>query len=118
MFLGGAKPSRHEKEPLVKPAFDPAIRLVERAEGFSLEITLDKAWGAEQTRKLVTTELLGRAKIPNLPFERADGTPIRIDSDYFGAKRNAANPFPGPFELPDGGQQRLRVWPLTAPQMK
>jgi alpha-N-arabinofuranosidase len=116
VFLQGARPSRHEEVPLVRPAFDPAIRLAERADGFSLEITLDKTWGAERTRKLVTTELLGRAKIPNLPFERADGTPIRIDTDYLGAKRNAANPFPGPFELPDGGQQTLLVWPVMAPR--
>jgi alpha-N-arabinofuranosidase len=120
VFLQGARPSRHEQEPLLKPAFDPAIRLLEKADGFSLEITLDRAWGAEQTRKLVTTELLDRAKIPNLPFERADGTPIRIDTDYLGAKRNAANPFPGPFELPDGGQRRILVWPVAvmAPPMK
>jgi alpha-N-arabinofuranosidase len=118
VFLQGAKPSQHENAPLVKPTFDPAIRLVQKADGFSLEITLDKTWGTEQARKLATTELLGRANIPNLPFERADGTPIRIDTDYFGAKRNAANPFPGPFELPAGGQQTILVWPVMAPQMK
>ena len=83
-----------------------------------LEITLDKAWGTGQTRKLVTTEVLGRAKIPDLPYERADGKPFRLDTDYLGVKRNAANPFPGPFELPQGGQQTILVWPAKAPQIE
>ena len=51
VFLQEAKASRHEKLPLGKPDFDPAMRLLGRAGSFSLEITLDKAWGAEQTRK-------------------------------------------------------------------
>ena len=63
---------------------------------------------AEQTRKLVTTDLLGKAVIPNLPFENADGSPIRLNTDYFGKKRDEANPFPGPFELPGGGKQCLK----------
>jgi alpha-N-arabinofuranosidase len=115
VFLQGTKSSTNETAPLIKSAFDPAIQLVEQAGGVSLQITLDKAWGTEQTRKLVTTELLGKAKIPDLPFENADGSPIRIATDYFGAKRNTANPFPGPFELREGGQQTFVVWPVMAP---
>ena len=47
----------------------------------------------------MTTELLGKAKIPNLPYENPDGSPLAIDTDYFGKKRDAGNPFPGPFEV-------------------
>jgi alpha-N-arabinofuranosidase len=113
VFLKGAKPSKHEAAPLSKPEFDPRIKLVEQADGFYLEISLDKAWGVEQRRKLVTSGLLGNATIPNLPFENADGSPIRIQTDYFGNRRNEANPFPGPFEIPEGGKLRLRVWPIS-----
>jgi alpha-N-arabinofuranosidase len=63
----------------------------------------------------VTTELLGKAVIPNLPYEHPDGTPLRIDTDYFGKQRNEGNPFPGPFELPRGGKQDLKVWPVASP---
>ena len=87
--------------------------MVEEAEGFYLELILDKAWASEQTRQLVSTGLLGKAAIPDLPFENADGTPIRINIDYFGDKRNEGNPFPGPFELSAGGKQRIRVWPIA-----
>ena len=112
VFLEGAKPSKHEETPDVKPDFDPGIELVEEAEGYYLDLKLDKIWATEQTRQLVVTGMLGKAAIPDLPFESADGSPIRIDIDYFGNRRNEANPFPGPFELSAGGKQRIRVWPV------
>ena len=65
------------------------------------------AWAAGRTRKPVTTELLGKAVIPNLPYEQPDGTPIRIDTDYFGKPRNES-PTPGPFENPGQGELTSR----------
>jgi len=109
VFLKGAKPSKYEEEPLLKAEFDPALKLVEKADGFYLEVTFNKAW-MELLRKLVTTERLGKAAIPNLPYERADGTPIRINTDYFGKSRNESNPTPGPFENPGMGLLSLKVW--------
>jgi alpha-N-arabinofuranosidase len=76
-----------------------------------LEFTIDAAWKQKQARKLVTTELLGKAAIPNLPYEKPDGTAVRMDRDYFGNKREEKNPFPGPFEFLQGGTQNLKVWP-------
>jgi alpha-N-arabinofuranosidase len=113
VFLKGATPSKHEQDPLVLPESDPAIKLVEKADGFYLEIALDKAW-TDRARPLVTTELLGKAKVPDLPYEQPDGSPYRIDTDWFGKKRNGTNPFAGPFELPGGGSQVLKVWPIAS----
>ena len=110
VFLKGTKPSRHETDPLLKPQSDPAFKLVEKADGFYLEVTFDKAWAGERPRKLVTTELLGRAAIPNLPYERPEGTPIRVNTDYFGKSRNETNPTPGPFENTGTGSLVLKVW--------
>jgi alpha-N-arabinofuranosidase len=56
----------------------------------------------------VTTELLGKAAIPGLPYEQADGKPIRVEIDFSGKKR-AANPTPGPFETPGTGSVRLKL---------
>ncbi|MCX5670391.1 MAG: right-handed parallel beta-helix repeat-containing protein, partial [Planctomycetota bacterium] len=110
VFLKGTKPSKHETDPLLKPQFDPALKLVEKADGFYLEVKFDKAWAGEKTRKLVNTELLGRAAIPNVPYERPDGTPIRVSTDYFGKSRNETNPTPGPFENAGTGPPALKVW--------
>ena len=115
VFLKGAKPSKHESNPLVQPNVNPGIKLVEKSDGMYLEITLDKVW-AQQQRQVVTTALLGKAKIPDLPYEQPDGSPYHINVDYFGRKRKAANPFPGPFELPEGGRHLLKVWPMVTLQ--
>jgi len=109
VFLKGAKPSKHEKNPLLKPEFDPAVKLVEKTDGFYLEVQFDKAWAAEGTRKLVTTDLLGKATIPNLSYEQPDGSPLRVNTDYFGKQRIEANPTPGPFENPGQGNLKLKV---------
>ncbi|MCX6872557.1 MAG: right-handed parallel beta-helix repeat-containing protein [Verrucomicrobia bacterium] len=110
VFLKGANPSKHEKNPLVNAAFDPALRLLERPDGWYLDFQSDKAWSTERTRQLVTTELLGKAVIPDLPFENPDGSPLRIDTDYFGKKRNAANPSAGPFETSLTDTHPVKVW--------
>ena len=60
--------------------------------------------------RLVTTELLGKAKIPDFRYENPDGSPLRIDTDYFGKQRNEANPTPGPFESPGSGPLTVKVW--------
>ena len=109
VFLKGTKPCKHEKDRLVKPEFDPALKLVEKADGFYLEIQFDKAWTAERTRKLVTTDLLGKAAIPNLPYEKSDGKPICVNKDYLGKNRNESNPTPGPFENPGQGTLIIKV---------
>ncbi len=109
VFLKGAKPCKYEQDPLVLPESDLGIKLVEKPDGLYLEIALDKAY-AEKQRQLVTTELLGKAKIPDLPYEQPDGSPYRIDTDWFGKKRPEKNPTPGPFENPGQGKLILKVW--------
>ncbi len=112
VFLKGAQPSKQEQNPIVRSEFDPDIKLVEKSDGTYLEITLEKVRGQQQCQ-VVTTELLGKAKIPNLSYEQPDGLPYLIDTDYSSRKRNADNPFPGPFELVEGERQLLKVWPVV-----
>ena len=95
---------------LDKQNFDAAAKIIEEKDGIYLEINLDKKWLAEQTRKLVTTKTLHPAVIPNLPYENTDGSPLKIDTDYFGNKRNTANPSPGAFEIKQSGKQKIKVW--------
>jgi alpha-L-arabinofuranosidase len=117
VYLKGAAPCKLEQAPLVLADFDPGMELIEVKDGLRrLRITLDldKPGAQKQPHPLVTTELLGKAKIPDLPYERPDGSPYHIDADYFGKARDAANPSAGPFELRDGGQQTLKIWPVDA----
>jgi alpha-N-arabinofuranosidase len=115
VFLKSAQPSKLEQEPLVKPDFDPGFAVVQQPDGIYLKGNFDTAWATERARKIVTSDILGHAIIPYLPYENRDGSSIRVGKDYFGTKR-ATNPFPGPFELTTGGEQMLKVWPLPTPQ--
>ena len=66
---------------------------------------------AGQDCKTVTSEVLGRAKIPDLPYEQPDGTPLRIGTDYFGKSRKKSNPVCGPFGTV-GQAGEFKVWPI------
>lgn len=91
--------------------FDPGIALTEDGGSLHLTIALEKDWSGLGTRALVTTESLGRAKVPQLPYLNPDRSPMRIDRDYAGAPRDAERPFPGPFEIAGSGAQVMRVYP-------
>lgn len=112
VFLAGAKPCSAETAPLLKPGFDPQIELAHTGNDFQLAMTLELAWRSQQAHQPVTNRLLGRAIIPDLAFENADGTSIRIDGDYYGHGRNLKNPCPGPIEFARGGSQSFPVWPI------
>jgi alpha-N-arabinofuranosidase len=99
-----------ERNAMIKDDFDASVSLSQKSNEMYMEITIDKNWLA-QKRKLVTTELLGKVFIPNLPFENADGSGLKINTDYFGKKRNVTNPSPGPFEIIKSGKQTIKVWP-------
>jgi len=98
VFLNGALPGKAEPYPLLPADFNPGVTLTQKEDGWYLEMKLDPAWTDQQSRKLVTTELLGFAKVPDLRYEQYDGQPYLLDRDWFGVKRDAAKPFPGPFE--------------------
>jgi len=113
VFLKGAKPSKAEQDPVVLADFDPEIRPGPGQNSLYLGLNLDGVATKGSPRQLVTTQLLGRAKLPDLPYEQPDGSPYRLDTDYLGNKRNADNPYPGPFEWSKQGKQSVRIWPVT-----
>ena len=111
VFLAGAKPSAHDRDALIAETFDLGIKLVEQPDGWWLEMNVDPSWQDKVKRPLVTSALLGKAIRPNAPFEQPDGTPYRLDTDYFGEKRNTDNPEPGPFRMGTEKMLRVKVWP-------
>ena len=113
VFTKGSQPSKFDTAALMEPDFDPGVKLTEKSDGWYLTITEDKAWRDQAKRKLVTTRLLRKTKVSHCAYENADGSPLRVDTDYFGNKRNKKNPFPGPFEISADGTQTFKVWPNT-----
>jgi len=109
VYFNDAKPFETESDAAVVADVDPEAKLVAQTDGTYLHITLPQI---KPTGPCVTTELLGKANVPNLPFVNDDGTPLTIDTDYCGKKRNKQHPVPGPFESPDETEITLKVWPV------
>lgn len=114
LFLKGAKPSKHEPSPQVRPDFDPKLAL--REEGGKWLLDFDSNAGGDATGPAVTSDLLGKAAIPGLAYVQPDGSPYRIDQDYLGTPHDKAHPRPGPFAAPAGANKSIQVWPLSRPQ--
>jgi len=104
-----AEPSAKEVKPVNAAAYNPDIKLVEEANNTFLYITFDQSF-ADQKGKIITTESLGKAKIPKAAFENPDGTALVIDTDYFGNKRTDGNVRAGPFANVKVGKMMLKVW--------
>jgi alpha-L-arabinofuranosidase len=109
VYLNGAKPYAKEVNPLVLAGIDPGLRLVE--EDGRMIIQFDGFPELDNARTtLVTTALLGRARIPELPFVNPDGSALAVDTDYLGKPRSREQPSPGPFGKPGRGPVSLPVW--------
>jgi alpha-N-arabinofuranosidase len=104
VFYRGARPYAKNVNPVVS-SLNPQLKF----SGTDLSFNFDETVQNVKTA-LVTTELLGKPRVvPEAAYENPDGSPLKIDTDYFGKKRNPANPTPGPFEGIGTGAIRLRV---------
>jgi len=110
VFTHGARPSKFDAGAVLASDYDLGIKLTERPDGWYLELSEDPRWRDQASRKRVTTELLGKAVVSGCAYENRDGSPLRIDTDYFGAKRGEKSPFPGPFEVAASANHPVKVW--------
>lgn len=111
VFTKGTKADKNDMAALLKPGFDPEVKIVQKTDGWYLEINADTDWVTGQKRRLVATDILGKATVPNQMFTNPDGSSFAIDYDYFSKKRNSENFFPGPFEFLKSGRVEIKVWP-------
>jgi hypothetical protein len=109
VYFNGARPYFNEDGALQAPGVDPRVEVVEEGERVYLRLEPGEELRKAAT-KVVTTERLGKASKPGLAYENADGSPVEIDADYFGKKRNPNAPTPGPFENPGPSELRIKVW--------
>jgi len=109
VYVDKARPFEAENDPVSNVDFGTHAKIIKKEDGVYLEIKMEKDW-LQRKRKLITTELLGKAENPDLPFVQPDDTPYRLDIDYSGGKRNTKNPTPGPFEEIKDGLMIIQVW--------
>ncbi|MDO8541663.1 MAG: right-handed parallel beta-helix repeat-containing protein [Opitutaceae bacterium] len=109
VFLNGARPYAAESKALAPAGNHAPPRITEEAGAVFLH--LEPVAGLKDAATVrVTTALLGRAKVPDLPYENPDGSPLALDQDFFGKTRPAKRPLAGPFELGEAGAVKLKVW--------
>ncbi len=109
VYCKGARPYFKEDGALILPGADPEPEIVEERDRVYLRVNL-AAEALKGPTTLVNTALLGKARIPGLAYENADGSPLIVDADYLGTQRNSLTPTPGPFENPGQGGLKLKVW--------
>ena len=83
VFTKGTLPSALEKKALLDSSFEPKPVIEIRNGQAWLRLSSNPEWEVEQKRSLVTTEMLGKAIVPQQAFENSDGSPLRIETDYF-----------------------------------
>ncbi len=108
VYLAGARAYFRENDALTMAEAGLKPDIIQEGDAVYLRLTLPGELRSART-VVVNTERLGKAKVPGLPYENGDGSPLVIDTDYFGRKRNAAGPTPGPFESPGDGEVKLKV---------
>ncbi|MCX6936888.1 MAG: right-handed parallel beta-helix repeat-containing protein [Verrucomicrobia bacterium] len=85
------------------------VTLEQRADGWWLKIMSNEIQASADCA-IVTTGQLGKALVPDQPFEQPDGAPYVLDTDYFNVKRPSA-PMPGPIEGSRTRDTFVKVWP-------
>ncbi len=109
IYYNGAKPSNKDVSFVNDATFNPAVKLVEGGEHGYLHFTFNENY-YNHKGNVITTEILGKAKIPKAAFDNPDGTPLKIDRDYFGNVRTGENTVAGPFSKLNTGKIVLELW--------
>ncbi len=108
VYLNGAGKFSKERN-ILELNVNPEFKLTETEKGIFLNFVFPKEIMKTKNR-VVTTQALGQAKVSGQRYENPDGTEIVISTDYFGKKRDKIKPTAGPFEKPDKGNNKLKVW--------
>ena len=108
IYLNGAGRFSKERN-ILELNINPEFKLTETEKGIFLNFVFPKEIMTMKNR-VVTTQALGQAKVSGQRFENPDGTEIIVSTDYFGKKRDKIKPTAGPFEKPDKGKNKLKVW--------
>ena len=109
VYYNNARSYAKEANPLPISGINPKPRLMEEGDRVFLQLNAGSDWKRAETL-FVTTALLGKAAVSQLSYEGADGSPLAVDTDYFGRKRSESKPSPGPFENLAEGDLKLKVW--------
>jgi hypothetical protein len=108
VYMNGALPYGRENAPLIVAEAVQRPVIEERTDGVYLLFEVPSVLNKPATRP-VTSALLGKARVSELGYENADGSPLTLTHDMLGKTRSPSNPSPGPFESLGPGRQALKL---------
>ena len=108
VYYSGARPYGAESDACTLPEADPKPTVTEEGPQVYLSFAVDESLHRARTQ-VVTSETLGTTVVSGLPFENPDGSPISVDVDFFGKKRDRLPPLPGPFDHVEIGANRMKL---------
>ena len=108
-YYGQAKGFRAEANSLSEAGFETNAKVVQEDGKTYLELDLPQAPRCDAAGYIGTADL-GMPRITEELFENPDGTPILLDTDLTGARRDARTMI-GPLETIKEGHNRIPVWP-------
>jgi len=114
VFLKDAKPSAHEKQPILKPSYNSNAEATEKDGQVYLFVNLEKRWSQEKKLTFITNKELGTAVIPKQSFDNQEGHSFDISADYLGKERDKNEPCAGPFEISRDGRQEIKIWNINS----
>jgi hypothetical protein len=109
IYFNGAKPSSKDINPTSDQDFYPDISLEEKDGSIFLNMTLNHLYYDNKV-PVITTAILGKARIPKALFDNPDSTPLIVDRDFKGNIRSEKNNLPGPFVNLTGNRVSVKVW--------
>lgn len=108
LYLSGSRPYERESDAVVNS--DPADLSVTTIDGsVTLRITLPADF-TDLEVPVVTTAALGKVRMVDADFENPDGSPLRLDVDLLGDRRDDPS-VAGPVHSLTGGQNTVTIWP-------
>lgn len=106
LYFGDAVPFRKETDSMTVPSLCPQIVLDDKGEDISATMDFGE-YLSSITPIPITTDFLGIAFEPELPYENPDGTPLCIEADFFGQSRKPDASCIGPFARMSDGPQKI-----------
>lgn len=107
VYYGAAVPFVNEDHKLADASFVPDVRIEE--EGDKVFLVIKNKDLKQVETQMISTDKLGKAKLPKQQYEYPDGKPIQISYDYLGNPRGK-HPTSGPLESLQAGEMRIQVW--------
>jgi alpha-N-arabinofuranosidase len=112
VYLNGAKPSAHDTDAVIATDVK-APKLIFKGEQVSMQFEGIEKWLQSSNNSVVTSALLGQAKLSGVAFKDFNGQTLHVGNDALNQTRPLSHPSAGPLE-----NNSLKVSTLLWPKRK